>query len=128
MIPVWAIMAAAGAAKDQLVDKPKEQRDRMLAAQTQRYAPWTGLQAQPIQEGSTFGSALQGGMAGLEMQQNMEKAKSQAEMQKSIASAYRRPGEPASWEEVRPTLYGDSATQAPMASRWSGLSRNYGEG
>jgi hypothetical protein len=50
--------------KSEAIDKPKEARQRKLAAATQRYSPWTGLKANPIQEADTFGSALQGGMAG----------------------------------------------------------------
>lgn len=58
---------AAGLAKDVLVDKPQESRDRKLAAETQRYSPWTNLRANPIRESNTFNSMLQGGVTGLQM-------------------------------------------------------------
>ncbi len=69
MIPL--IMAAAGLLKAETVDKQKEERDRTLAANTQRWAPWTGLKANPIKEADPFGSALQYGGLGLSVQQGM---------------------------------------------------------
>lgn len=53
-----------GAGKGLLVDAPKEKRQRMLAAQTALYSPWTGMAPQNVQEADTFGSALQGVTAG----------------------------------------------------------------
>lgn len=53
-------------------------RDKELAAQTQQYSPWTGLQAQPLHHpGSVSGDMLQGGvglgMTGLNIQNSMAK-------------------------------------------------------
>lgn len=62
-----AIAAALALAKDQMVDKPKEARQRKLAASTQRLSPWTGLQAQPIQEHDTLGTMMQYGATGAAM-------------------------------------------------------------
>ena len=63
------IMAGAGLLKGKLIDEPKEKADRKLAAETQRYSPWTDLAAGPIRQADPFGSAFQGGMAGLDMSQ-----------------------------------------------------------
>ena len=41
MLPIWAIMAIAGAAKGTM-DKKQEARDRHAAAITKLYQPWTG--------------------------------------------------------------------------------------
>ena len=42
-----------------------ESSDRKLAAETQRYSPWTGMQAQPIHRaGSQFGDVFGGGVGG----------------------------------------------------------------
>lgn len=44
----------------------KEARERKLASDTQRYSPWTQLQAQPIEQADPFGdvgSGLAGGAA-----------------------------------------------------------------
>lgn len=67
-----AIGAGAGLLKSELVDQPREQRQRTLAAATQRYSPWTGLKANPIQEADPVGSALSYGSAGAQMGVNMQ--------------------------------------------------------
>ncbi len=71
------IGAGAGLLKSQVVDRPKEKRQRHLAAETQRYSPWTGMQAGPIQEADPFGSMLQGGMTGATIQQGLGQQKLQ---------------------------------------------------
>ncbi len=68
-------MAAAGA----LAGKAKNDRaqeiersDRKLAAETQRYSPWTGMQANNIrQAGSQFGDMFSGGVGGAMMGQSL---------------------------------------------------------
>lgn len=61
------IGAGTGVVKSELIDRPKEKRDRKLAAETQRLSPWTGLQAQAIKEADPLASALQFGGAGAQM-------------------------------------------------------------
>lgn len=78
MLPVW--MALAGVAKSELIDKPKEERQRKLAAETQRYSPWTGLKANAIQEADPFGTALQFGATGA----SMSAAQQQADLDKAL--------------------------------------------
>jgi len=63
-IPLLAVMALAGLAKGMTVDKAKEERQRKLAAETQRLSPWTGMQAGPIQEADPLGSAIAFGATG----------------------------------------------------------------
>lgn len=68
-------MAAAGA----LAGKAKNDRaqeieraDRKLASETQRYSPWTGMQANNIrQAGSQFGDMFSGGVGGAMMGQSL---------------------------------------------------------
>lgn len=62
-----AIAAAIGLAKSEMVDKPKEDRQRKLAAETQRNSPWTGLKAGNIQEADPWGTAMQYGATGAQM-------------------------------------------------------------
>lgn len=62
-----AIAAALALAKDQMIDKPKEARQRKLAAATQRLSPWTGLSAQPVSESNTLGTMMQYGATGAAM-------------------------------------------------------------
>jgi hypothetical protein len=85
----WAplIGAAVGAAKHAAVDVPREQRSRRLAAETQRYSPWTGMQAQPIQEANLFGSALQGGVTGAQLGQAEAAQTQQADQMKAFEEA-----------------------------------------
>lgn len=78
MLPL--IMAGAGLLKAIGPDKWKEDRQRALAANTQRYSPWTGLRANPIEEADALGSTMQGGVQGLAMGQNMENAEAQRKL------------------------------------------------
>ncbi len=73
-----AIMAAVGAAKGEFIDKPREQKQRNVAATTQQWSPWTGMQAGPIKEHDTLGSAMQGAVTGYSLGQNMGAAKGAA--------------------------------------------------
>lgn len=59
-----AIGAGVGLAKSELIDRPREQRQRKSAAEIMRWSPWTGLSAGSIKEADPFGAALQGGLAG----------------------------------------------------------------
>lgn len=68
------IMGGTGLAKGATIDRWKEDRQRNLAANTQRYSPWTGLRAGPIEEADPFGSAMQGGVQGYALGQNIEAA------------------------------------------------------
>jgi hypothetical protein len=73
--------AAAGLLKSQLIDRQKEDRDRKLAAETQRLSPWTGLKAGPIKEADPVGSTLAFGATGMQGKANME----QQELNKKLA-------------------------------------------
>lgn len=66
------IMGGMGLGKSFLVDQPKEARQRKLAAETQRYSPWTGLHAGSIDEADPFGATLQGAASGASFGQNMQ--------------------------------------------------------
>lgn len=70
----WIMVGVAGAGlvKSELVDAPKEARQRQLAATTQRLSPWTGLKANPIDEADPLGSTLQGGAQGMAIGQSMQ--------------------------------------------------------
>lgn len=71
-------LAAAGAISGKMKNdraKQIEASDRQLAADTQRYSPWTHLQAQPIRSaGSTFGDVFGGGVNGAMTGQNLKSA------------------------------------------------------
>jgi hypothetical protein len=70
-----ALATIAGLAKSEIIDKPKAERQRKLAAETQRWSPWTGLKAGAIQEADPFGTALQFGSTGAMMGANTANSK-----------------------------------------------------
>ena len=84
-----AIMAGGGLLKGEFIDKPKEAQDVWLAAQTQRYSPWTGLRAGAINRADPFGSAMQGGVQGYSLGQNIESAGAAQELNKLRADQLR---------------------------------------
>lgn len=69
-----AIGAGVGLLKSQTIDKAKEAKQRELAAETQRYSPWTGLKADPVKTADPLGSMLQYGATGAALGQNMQSA------------------------------------------------------
>lgn len=69
---VMVAAAAIGIAKSEFIDRPKEERQRKLAAETQRYSPWTGLQAGGVQEADPLGSALAFGATGAQISNGMQ--------------------------------------------------------
>lgn len=78
----WAAVAIGGGSmllKSELIDAPKAERQRKLAAETQRYSPWTGLKANPVQEADPFGSTLQGAAAGASAGSQMKLQNAQAD-------------------------------------------------
>lgn len=106
----------AGLAKDQLVDKPKEHRDRLLAAKTELYSPWTGMHAQPVQEANTFGSALQGVTAGAmygQAEDQNQLAKDELEMKKPFYNQFKK-------DLPSPTVgsSGQPSMLSPEAEEW----------
>lgn len=68
-----ALLAGAGLAKSELVDRPREQEQRRQAAITARWSPWTGMSPNAIQNADPFGSAIQGGLTGAMLSQNQQK-------------------------------------------------------
>jgi len=100
---VAAILGGAGLLKSELVDRPKEKRQRQLAAETQRYSPWTGLSAQPIQEADPWGSVIGGGATGLSLGQSLERATLEDELKK--AQIAQMQGVPKGWHA--PMVKGD---------------------
>lgn len=59
-----AIMMGAGIAKSEMLDRPREQRQRKLAGITAQYSPWTGMTPDMPKETDTFGAGMQAGTTG----------------------------------------------------------------
>lgn len=74
---MWLIpagMAAAGAYKGSQ-DRAQEGRDRLAESEIARWSPWTGMAPQRVKGGSgAIGGAMQGGIAGAGLMQNMKAA------------------------------------------------------
>lgn len=67
------VMAGLGLAKSELVDRPREERQRRQAAITARWSPWTGMAPGAIQEADPLGSAMEAGLTGAMLSQNQQK-------------------------------------------------------
>ncbi len=89
MLPVWAVMAALTAAKV-ASDKNTEDRQRKLSAEQARYSPWSGMSADPIQQADPFGTAMQGGMTTMQMDQNQSNVNNQNDLMRSQKGWYDR--------------------------------------
>lgn len=58
--PLIPLLAGGGLGflKSMTIDKPKEDRQRRVAAETAKYSPWTGMAPGKIEEADPFGSAI----------------------------------------------------------------------
>lgn len=70
-VTLMAIGAALGVAKREFEDKPREDRQRLYEANAARYSPWTGIKPERVNEGSLAGNAVQGGLTGLAIGQQL---------------------------------------------------------
>lgn len=62
---MFPFLAALMAMNKAYTDTTAAESDRSLASQTQRYSPWTGLQAQPTRKANAVQSGLQGFSSGM---------------------------------------------------------------
>lgn len=90
-------------------DSGKESRDKKLAAETQRYSPWTGLQAQPVHYADPAGSAMQGFGSGVAMHQGMQNAEMDQKLKDAQVGWMNRGGSP------QPFTGMSSANQSPWS-------------
>ncbi len=72
MDPITLAMIGGGLGVGKyFMDKEKEDKQRVLAAETARWSPWTGMQAQMPQQADLAGSVMQGAVTGAMMGQYM---------------------------------------------------------
>jgi hypothetical protein len=126
----WTIMAAMTAARS-LADAGKEKRQLQLASATQRYSPWTGLQANPVQYADPLGNAIQGAGAAMSMEQGNKQAAADAETRAIMQDYYKAKtaqmlggqgqGKPTA---LRPMAFDDANEDGPWGgggpNPWSG--------
>lgn len=79
------IGGGVGLIKHFAFDKPKANRERHLEAETQRYSPWTGLQAKRASDPNPMDNFMQFGSTAMELQQ-------QSDMNDALAGYYNRGG------------------------------------
>ncbi len=73
--------AALGAVKAN-ADQGDIRAQQKTQAEIARYSPWTGIKPTSIANSDPLGAAMQGGMSGVALGQNMDAASSQNEFQK----------------------------------------------
>ncbi len=112
-----AIGAGVGILKAEAIDRPKEERDRKLAAETQRLSPWTGLKAQPIKEADPLGSALTYGATGAQIWQGGNNAEAQEKLANAQVDWLNHGGSPVYSQAINGT--GRFGPMSPNAS-WIG--------
>lgn len=131
MLPL--ILAGGMIAKNQLIDKPKEERERKLQAITAQYSPWTGMTPQAVKETSAMEAGLQGAGAGIGMQQSMDMQDAQLGALKSQSDYFNRSGASAPGDMSMPQA---SSLQAPQImsygpakkkGSWDGQSLSFGQ-
>ena len=72
MDPITLAMIGGGLGVGKyFMDKDKEGKQRALAAETARWSPWTGMQAQMPQQADLAGPVMQGALTGAMMGQYM---------------------------------------------------------
>ena len=110
-----AIGAIVGLAKNQLSDVPREKKQRALAAATQQYSPWTGLQAQPIQQADPFGNALQFGAAGAGIGSGIKNSNAWSQLLMGLGKNLQQDSNPQEPAKLQLPELGSSAGYAPMS-------------
>lgn len=122
-----AIGAGAGLLKSEAIDRPEADRKRHLAAETQRYSPWTGLQAQPFKEADPLGSALTFWATGASMGAGMQNAEAQKKLMAAKTNWLNAGGSPqytAQMSQTAAPTFGGYGAYGPKASPW-GLGVDY---
>lgn len=86
---MWPLMIGLTAAQ-MYSNAEKEQRQKQLASATQRYSPWTGLQAQPVSYADPLGTAAQGAAGGLAMEQMSQNSDAQKKLMEAQTGFFDR--------------------------------------
>ncbi len=110
---MWPMLIMAGL--QAVSNKDKEARDRKLASETQRYSPWTHLQAQPIEAANPIGDVAQGYGAYMGQQQNDKVAASDEALKQAQIGALNRKYSAgnATQSAVNPSVDDDSSLYGP---------------
>lgn len=94
----------------------KENRDRKLASETQRYSPWTSLRAQPIEAANPVGDVAQGYAGYMGQQQNDEAASLRKKLTEAQIRSLDRGGNPYAMQRAFATVQGGQPV--PLNGSW----------
>lgn len=97
---MWPMLIMAGV--NAVSNQGKEQKDRDLAAATQRYSPWTGLQAQPVKRANFAGDLAQGYGSYMGQKQNDEAFTSNQALKQAQIGALNRSQNPYVFSNATP--------------------------
>lgn len=117
------IGAGAGLIKYFAFDKPANDRKRALAATTQKFSPWTGMNAEAPDQINPMSGLMQGAATGAALGQNMSAANSnQALQQAQINSLNRGAGAAPGAMQYQPQMGQDAMggyQSSNMQNPWS---------
>jgi hypothetical protein len=119
---MWPFLLASGAlalGKHFFHDKPQERSDAKVAAVTQRYSPWTHMQADKVEHPDLLGSLAQFGTAGAQFGQNMEMADANNEIRKLQLKRFKDLGIDPDRNRGSRVMLGNDDPRFPTG--WSGL-------
>lgn len=127
-ITMALIGAGVGGAKGMFIDRPREQRQRKLAAETIRYSPWTGMSPKNYEEADLLGSTMQGGMAGAGLGMNMEDFQSRKALRDAQLGWYQAGSNPYRSTSGPRSLGVDMDFNSGGEGSWETYRRKYLEG
>lgn len=86
----WLALAAGGAGlgllKSELIDKPNEEKDRIMQSITDRYSPWTQMRGKAPERANPIGDMAAMGAQGAALGQGINSAQSQDAINSALAS------------------------------------------
>jgi hypothetical protein len=93
-LTLLAIGLGAGLLKSEAIDRPAANRQRKLAAETQKYSPWTGLKAEEVKEPNAMGDMLTFGATGAQLGAGLQNAEASKGLMKAQQNWLSRGGSP----------------------------------
>lgn len=124
----WAVAAVTAGlygVKSLTVDKDKENRQRHLRAEEERYSPWSGLKNfQQVEEADPLGATLGGAAQGMGLSQGFQAADEKNDLNKQLIKKLNGP-DVAPPESVGPISYNtwlkENSASQPAAPQKTGF-------
>lgn len=126
---IAGLASLAGKGAEYAVKKNQAAKQNQLAADTQRYSPWTGLQAQAVEQPNLASSLLEGAAGGVGLAQGVNKLNFGGGGEAPEFSADRAEnGAPSLGNYASKLGGGDGGYGAGMGNGWQDLSQQMGMG